>query len=57
MRRSNPRTAMLHWFVCDGKLSKIVANHFRLRVCSYTEEVIEMRKENGKGEKEVVRGY
>lgn len=57
MRRSNPRTAMLHWFVCDGKLSKIVANHFRLCVCLYTEEVIEMRKENGKGEKEVVRGY
>ena len=48
---------MLHWLVCDGKLSKIVANHFRLCVCSYTEEVIEMRKENGKGEKEVVRGY
>lgn len=57
MRRSNPRTAMLHWLVCDGKLSKIMANHFRLRVCLYTEEVIEMRKENGKGEKEVVWGY
>lgn len=34
---------MLDWLVCDGKLSKIVAYHFRLCVCLCTE--------NGDGEK------
>ena len=41
---------MLHWLVCDGKFSKIVAHHFRLCVCVCVDEVI-VRMEMGEKDK------